>query len=82
MLGFLRFFEGWLNEGESYEKLPRFIPYFVLPLGMALLTYRFLQVAWRILTGRTELIIAGHEAEELLEDAAKDDTARSSDKEG
>lgn len=68
MPGFLQFFADWLNEGERYEKMPRFIPYAVLPLSMALLTWRFLQVGWRILTGRQELIIAGHEAEELLEE--------------
>ena len=27
MIGILRFIEPWLNEGEAYEKLPRFIPF-------------------------------------------------------
>ena len=67
MPSFLQFFAVWLNEGELYEKLPRFIPYFVLPLSMALLTLRFLQVGWRVLTDRQTLVIAGHEAEEMLE---------------
>lgn len=71
MPGFLQFFADWLNEGERYEKMPRFIPYAVLPLSMALLTWRFLQVGWRILTGKQELIIAGHEAEEMLEEATE-----------
>ena len=45
MPGFLQFFSDWLNEGERYEKLPRFIPYAVLPLSMALADlFRFLQV--------------------------------------
>ena len=43
MPGFLQFLADWLNEGEAYEKIPRFIPYFALPLGMALLLFRFLQ---------------------------------------
>ena len=43
MPDWLRFIEPWLNEGEAYEKLPRFIPYAALPLGVALLTFRFLQ---------------------------------------
>jgi C4-dicarboxylate transporter DctQ subunit len=82
MPAFLQFLSDWFNEGEEYEKLPRFIPYFILPLGMALLTYRFLQVGWRILTGKVDLIIAGHEAEELLEEATKEIESDSADKEG
>lgn len=62
----LQFLAGWLNEGERWEKLPRFIPYFALPLGITLLTYRFLQAGWRILTGRQMTIIASHEVEEVL----------------
>ncbi|MEX0344504.1 MAG: TRAP transporter small permease [Rhizobiaceae bacterium] len=69
MPDFLQFLADWLNEGERYEKMPRFIPYFALPLGMAFLTLRFLETGWRILTGTQELVIAGHEAEELLEEA-------------
>lgn len=68
MPSMLQFLADWLNDGEKYEKLPRFIPYFVLPLGMTLLTFRFLQAGWRIATGQQELVIAGHEAEELLEE--------------
>ncbi|WP_416897740.1 MAG: TRAP transporter small permease [Minwuia sp.] len=63
MPGFLKFLEDTLNEGEPYEKLPRFIPYFALPLGMALLTFRFLQAGWRILRGTQKTLIAAHEAE-------------------
>jgi C4-dicarboxylate transporter, DctQ subunit len=71
---FLRFFEGWLNEGEVYEKMPRFIPYAVLPISMALLTFRFLQAGWDIYTGKRNTLIAGHEAEEeLAQAAAKED---------
>ncbi len=70
------FFLTWLkdafNEGEAYEKLPRFIPYFALPLGMALLLFRTLQVTWRVITGEQDLIIAGHEAEELMEEVLAD----------
>lgn len=68
----LQFLSAWLNEGERYEKLPRFIPYLALPLGMALLTFRFLQVAYRVFTGQTDRMIAGHEAEEELEQFKKD----------
>ena len=69
MPAFLQFFADWLNEGEAYEKMPRFIPYFALPLGMALLLYRFLEAGYRILVGRQDLLIASHEAEELVEEA-------------
>jgi C4-dicarboxylate transporter DctQ subunit len=70
MLDFLRFIEGPMNEGEAYEKLPRFIPYAALPIGLFLLTFRFFQAAWRVVTGEIDSIISGHEAEELVEEAA------------
>lgn len=63
----LQFMADWLNEGERYEKLPRFIPYMALPIGMALLTFRFAQIAYQILAGRLDRMISGHEAEEELE---------------
>lgn len=66
----LRFIEPLLNEGEAYEKMPRFIPYFALPLGMVLITLRFVQAAMLILKGEADRLIASHEAEELVEDAA------------
>ncbi len=70
MLDFLRFIEGPMNQGEAYEKLPRFIPYAALPIGLFLLTFRFLQAAWRVITGEIDSIISGHEAEDLVEEAA------------
>ena len=70
MPDWLRFIEPLMNENEPYEKLPRFIPYFALPLGMALLLFRFVQAAWNIWTGRTELMIASHEAEDMVAEAA------------
>ena len=43
---------GWMetvfNEGEEYEKIPRLLPYFVLPLSMALMLFRFLQAGWAL----------------------------------
>ena len=70
MIGFLRFIEASMNQGEAYEKLPRFIPYAALPIGMALLTFRFIQAAWKVITGEIDSVIAGHEAEDLVEEAA------------
>lgn len=65
---FLQFLADWMNEGERYEKMPRWIPYLALPLGVALLTLRLLQLAWQIFTGEVDQIIASHEAEELMEE--------------
>jgi C4-dicarboxylate transporter DctQ subunit len=63
-------FSVWFNEGEPYEKIPRLIPYVMLPVGMALLLFRFLQAGWNIWTGKQELLIVSHEAEEAVEEAA------------
>lgn len=73
-----QFLADWLNEGERYEKLPRFIPYFALPLGMALLTFRFVQITWQITAGKLDRLIAGHEAEEELE-ALKEELSEAAD---
>ena len=58
----------WINEGEAYEKIPRFIPYLALPIGMALFTFRFLQLALKIIRGDIDKIIASHEVEEELQE--------------
>ncbi|MCB1354005.1 MAG: TRAP transporter small permease [Rhodobacteraceae bacterium] len=71
MPGWLRFIEPILNEGEPYEKLPRFIPYAALPIGMALLLFRFIEAAWHVWTGQTDLLVASHEAEEMVSEAAR-----------
>lgn len=76
MPGFLQFFADWLNEGERYEKMPRFIPYVIMPLSMALLTYRFIEAGFQILTGKRDMLIAAHEAEELLEDVEREHQAQ------
>lgn len=59
----------WLNEGEAYEKMPRFIPYTALPLGMLLLTFRFLEASWHIITGARESMISAREDEDAAEAA-------------
>ncbi len=58
-----------INEGEAYEKIPRFIPYMVMPLSMALLSFRFIIAIVEILKGTRDSVIASHEAEELMEEA-------------
>lgn len=59
---------GWMetvfNEGEEYEKIPRLLPYAVLPLSMALMLYRFLQAGYSLWTGKTDRVVASHEVED------------------
>lgn len=66
MPGWLRVIEPWMNAGEAYEKLPRFIPYAMLPFGLALLLYRLAQATARLIRGETASLIASHEAEDAL----------------
>jgi C4-dicarboxylate transporter DctQ subunit len=65
-----QFLADWFNEGEKYEKIPRFIPYFALPLGMIMLVWRYARVAVDVVQGRADMIIASHEAEDMVEEAA------------
>ena len=64
----LQFLSQSMNEGERWEKLPRFVPYFCLPLGFTLLSLRFLQVARRVLSDDQVLLVASHEVEENIAD--------------
>jgi len=64
----LRFLEPIFNQGEHYEKLPRFIPYFMLPFGCFLLFFRLAQATWQIVNGTRESLIVSHEAEDAVED--------------
>jgi C4-dicarboxylate transporter DctQ subunit len=59
------------NMGEPYEKMPRFIPYAILPLAMALFLFRCVQALIQVATGVRAQLIASHEVEdELYETAA------------
>jgi len=70
MPGFLQFLATWLNEGELYEKMPRFIPYAVLPISMFLLLVRFLQTGLRVWRGELQYIVESHDVDdEALENA-------------
>ena len=70
----LEWLSGLFNDGQEYEKIPRLIPYSVLPASMALLLFRFLQVAHSVWTGKCDRIVASHEVE--------DDVREVSDKPG
>ncbi|MGC3936999.1 TRAP transporter small permease [Roseobacter sp. EG26] len=63
----LRWIEPIFNENEAYEKIPRFIPYAMLPFGMALLLFRFIQATLRLLNGQATSLIVSHEAEDEVE---------------
>ena len=57
------------------ERFPRWVAYIMLPLGLALFVLRCIQATIAVIKGDREMIIAAHEAEELLEenrDALKD----------
>jgi len=62
----LRWIQPMMNDGDNYEKIPRFIPYFILPFGMALLLFRFMQVFVRLLSGQEASLIVSHEVEEAI----------------
>ncbi len=61
---------GWMetvfNEGEEYEKIPRLLPYLILPLSMALMLFRFLQAGWLLWTGKIDRVVASHEVEDEI----------------
>lgn len=71
MIDWLRWLEPYtLNKGyppaewEHYEKLPRFIPYTMLPVAVGLMLFRILQATVRIIRGQQNGLIVSHEAEE------------------
>ncbi|PIE10884.1 MAG: TRAP transporter permease DctQ [Rhodobacterales bacterium] len=81
MIGALRFLEDMINFGEAYEKMPKVIPYLVLPVSMLLLTYRFAQVAVQVWQGRIDRLVASHEVEDELEEMRAANTDADADEE-
>ncbi|MEO0822700.1 MAG: TRAP transporter small permease [Pseudomonadota bacterium] len=59
-----------VNQGEAYEKMPRFIPYAVLPLSALLLVIRFAEAGWMLIKGEVTTIIASHELDDAPEPPA------------
>ncbi|MCR8725565.1 TRAP transporter small permease [Frigidibacter sp. ROC022] len=70
MLSWLRWLEGAINQGETYSKLPRVVPYVILPLSALLILWRIIEATARIFAGRQENLIVSHEAEDAVEDVA------------
>ena len=68
---FLTWLEGVFNDGAEYEKLPKLVPYIILPISFALLLFRFVQAGLRMLRGQQELLIVSHEAEADVAEAAE-----------
>jgi C4-dicarboxylate transporter DctQ subunit len=66
---FMRWLETVFNEGEVYEKMPKVVPYLVMPLSMALLLYRFIQAGIAVWKGKIDMLIVSHEAEDDVEAA-------------
>ncbi|MCT4654469.1 MAG: TRAP transporter small permease [Cohaesibacter sp.] len=54
---------GW----EIYDnEVPRWLAYSILPIGLTLFAFRCLQAAWQIVKGDRKMMIASHEAEDLV----------------
>ncbi len=51
---------------QTKERIHRWVAYLVLPGGLALFAFRSLQALIEIVNGKRELMIASHEAEELV----------------
>ena len=68
------FFLTWLsavfNHGEEYEKLPKLVPYLVMPLATFLFVWRFSYVALKVWRGEQEMLIVSHEAEAEVAEAS------------
>ncbi|MBL4807937.1 MAG: TRAP transporter small permease [Rhodobacteraceae bacterium] len=70
MFEWLRFIEPMINEGEAYNKIPRFLPYTILPIGTALLLFRLVQAFMQLARGTRETLIVSHEAEDDVKEVA------------
>jgi C4-dicarboxylate transporter, DctQ subunit len=67
---FLDFLADWVNQGEAWDKLPRLIPYLILPLGVFLILIRLIQATIEIVSGERQSLIVSHEAEDAVESVA------------
>ncbi|MFN0264727.1 TRAP transporter small permease [Tepidamorphus sp. 3E244] len=56
----------FLQPLTGQERVQRWVAYLMLPIGLALLVFRSLQAIVAIWKGERELVIAGHEAEDLV----------------
>ena len=70
MPDWLRFLEDWINYGERYSKLPRVVPYTILPVAAVLILFRICQAVLRVWNDQSESLIVSHEAEDAIDDVA------------
>ena len=68
---FMRWLEDAFNAGAEYEKMPKVVPYLVMPLSMFLLLFRFIQAGIAIWKGKIDMMIVSHEAEDDVDKANK-----------
>ena len=61
MVDLFRFLEPLVNQGEEYEKIPRMLPYVVLPISAILLVGRLIQAGFKIWNNSTDSLIVAHE---------------------
>ncbi|MCW8835532.1 MAG: TRAP transporter small permease [Rhodospirillales bacterium] len=62
----LRYPEWIQSQFGIQERVQRWVAYLILPIGLSLFAFRCLQAIGQIWTGKRELIVAGHEAEDLV----------------
>ncbi len=55
---------------DEYSKMPRLVPYTMLPVAAVLILFRIVQAVWRIWTDRSPSLIVSHEAEDAVAEAA------------
>ena len=67
---FLDFLAGWINQGEVWDKMPRVIPYLILPIGTLLILLRLIQSSIGVVRGHRAGLIVSHEAEDAVEEVA------------
>ena len=70
MLGIFRFLEDLINQGEAYSKLPRMVPYTMLPVASALILFRLVQATIELAQGKRQTLIVSHEAEDAVAEVA------------
>jgi C4-dicarboxylate transporter DctQ subunit len=70
MLEWMRPIEDWMNYGERYSKMPRAIPYLILPISAVLILFRICQAVLRIWKDEAASLIVSHEAEDDVEQVA------------
>lgn len=56
----------FMVEWAGQSAVHRWVAYLILPIGLGLFAMRALQALYEIATGKRELVIASHEAEELV----------------